>query len=231
MDINKSDQVHIYHSRYISISLVLFNIHKEFVLISPYLLCTITWHEGLGCLDVLSKIDRSLNLVWIWNMHTGLNGQTCLELSNTFHSHLTRSTQWSMFAEHLLWERRSLSWLLLPNAVSSNISGKSPILGTFLAIFGEKKKKKNSATVKERHGLTNQWLEWHAENWLLLLRRVILSSTILQSTTPTTGQYPIGISNSYERYLDKMYARTVGTTAILVEAAAIWSYEGMIGGL
>lgn len=47
-----------------------------------------------------------------------------------------------MFAEHLLWERRSLSWLLLPNAVSSNISGKSPILGTFLAIFGEKKKKK-----------------------------------------------------------------------------------------
>ena len=38
---NKSDQVHIYHSKYISISLVLFNIHKEFVLLSSYLLCTI----------------------------------------------------------------------------------------------------------------------------------------------------------------------------------------------
>lgn len=177
------------------------------------------------------KIDRSLNLVWIWNMHTGLNGQTCLELSNTFHSHLTRSIQWSMFAEHLLQERRSLSWLLLRNAVPSKISGKFPILGTFLAIVGKKKKKKNLATVKERHGLTNQWLERHAENWLLLLSRVILSSTILHSTTPTTGQSPIGISKSYERYLDKIYARTVGTTAILVEAAAIWSYEGMIGGL
>ena len=92
---------------------------------------------------VLAKIDRSLNLVWIRNMHTGLNGQTCLELSNTFHSHLTRSTQWSMFAEHLLWERRSLSWLLLPNAVSSNISGKSPYPGYISCNIWGKKKEKN----------------------------------------------------------------------------------------
>ena len=51
------------------------------------------------------------------------------------------------------------------------------------------------------------------------------------SAFQNTNSWPLSNWNLQKYYLEKTYAKTVGTTAVVVEAATIWSYEGMIGGL
>lgn len=53
------------------------------------------------------------------NVHTGLNDQTCQESSKTLHAYLTKNTQSSMFAEHLLQEKRNVSWMRYTRTVGT----------------------------------------------------------------------------------------------------------------